>query len=71
MPLFNIGDRVERIGALVPTSMREGIVTKVIPQKHGIDWASQYEVDFGEQVSATFYQNELRLIAPAPPEASS
>ena len=36
MPLFRVGDRVEGIGALVPTWMREGIVIKLIPQKHGI-----------------------------------
>lgn len=62
MPLFRVGDHVERIGALIPTTMKQGIVTKVIPQKHGIDWATQYEVDFGEEVKAIFYQSELRLV---------
>ena len=65
MPLFKVGDRVERIGELVPTFMKEGIITKIIPHKHGIDWATQYEVDFGEQVTAVFYQNELRLVKAA------
>jgi len=47
MPSFKVGDRVERIGVLVPIWMKVGIVTKVIPNKHGINWATQYQVDFG------------------------
>jgi hypothetical protein len=36
MPLFKVGDRVERIGVLVPIWMQVGIVTKVIPNKHAM-----------------------------------
>src|SRR5215831_20825975 len=62
MPSFKIGDRVERISVLAPTWMKVGIVTRVIPNKHGIDWATQYEVVFGE-MKETFYQTELRLVS--------
>ena len=64
MPSFKLGDRVERIGVLVPIWMKVGIVTKVIPNKHGIDWATQYQVDFGE-MKETLYQTELCLAKPA------
>ena len=58
MPSFNVGDRVEPIGVLVPIWMKIGIITKVIPNEHGIEWATQYEVRFGE-IKGTFYQTEL------------
>jgi len=61
MPSFNVGDRVERIGVLVPIWMKIGIITKVIPNEHGIEWATQYEVRFGE-IKGTFYQTELSRI---------
>jgi hypothetical protein len=37
---------------------------KVIPNKHGIDWATQYQVDFGE-MKETLYQTELCLVKSA------
>jgi len=49
------------MGALVPTWMKIGMITKVIPNKDGFDWATQYEVDFGQRTE-TFYQTELSLI---------
>ena len=61
MPSFKVGDRVERMGVLVPIWMKVGIVTEVIPNKHGIDWATQYQVDFGE-MKETLYQTELCLV---------
>jgi len=61
MPSFKVGDRVKRIGVLVPIWMKVGIVTKVIPNKDGIDWATQYQVDFGE-MKKTLYQTELCLV---------
>jgi hypothetical protein len=63
MSLFQVGDRVERIGPLVPIWMKAGIITKVIPNKDAIEWATQYDVDFGE-LKETFYQTELRLVNP-------
>jgi len=61
---FKVGDGVERIGVLVPMWMKVGIVAKVIPNKHGIDWATQYQVDFGE-MKETLYQTELCLVKSA------
>ena len=64
MPLFKVGDRVERMGPLIPKWMKVGIVTKVIPNEYGLEWATQYQVDFGE-LKETFYQSELRLVRSA------
>ena len=66
MPLFKVGDRVQRIGVLAPTWMKEGIITKIIPNKYGIESATEYEVDFG-QLKAILYRVELRLIESTPP----
>ena len=55
-----------RIGVLGPKWMREGIITKVISNKLGIESATEYEVDFG-QLKAILYQLELRLITSDPP----
>jgi hypothetical protein len=65
MPLFKVGDRVERIGVLGPKWIREGIITKVIPSKSGIESDTEYEVDFG-YLKAILYQVELRLIEADP-----
>jgi len=62
MSKFKIGDHVERIGSLVPQYMRSGIVTKVIPNKDGMDWFTEYEVNFGNKTIAVFYQTQLRLV---------
>ena len=66
MPLLKVGDRVERIGVLAPTWMKEGIITNVIPNEYGIDSATEYEVDFG-RLKAILYQLELRLFTSDPP----
>jgi hypothetical protein len=60
MPKFAVGDRVERIGAVVPESMRIGTVTHVIANTVGLDTFYEYEVKFGSAF-ATFYEEELRL----------
>jgi len=65
MPLFRVGDRVERIGVLGPQWMKVGIITRVIPNEYGIESATEYEVDFGELAKATLYQVELRLVKTA------
>ena len=61
MPKFKVADRVERIGSLVPDYMRNGIVTRVIPNNEGQDLFNEYEVNFGNQLIATFYETQLRL----------
>jgi hypothetical protein len=62
MPKFRVGDEVDRIGTLVPPYMRSGIVTKVIPNKDGMDWFKEYEVNFGNKTIAKFYETQLRLV---------
>jgi hypothetical protein len=63
MPKFKVGDHVERIGVLVPPYIRNGIITRVIPNAnaHAPDWLTEYEVDFGNHVIATLYETQLRL----------
>jgi len=60
MPKFKVGDEVERIGSLVPPYMKFGVIVRVIPNKDGPDWSTQYEVNFGNQVKAKFYEMQLR-----------
>src|SRR2546426_411403 len=66
MPKFNVGDHVERVGPLVPTYMQRGVITRVIPDKGGIDWLSEYEVNFDNKLVANFYETQLRLVKAAP-----
>jgi len=66
MPKFKAGDYAERIGVLVPPYMQHRVITRVIPtmNAHAPDWLTEYEVNFGNQVIATFYETQLRLIDP-------
>ena len=70
MPKFNVGDRVERIGTLIPDYMKEGTVTRVIPNADLPDDFTEYGVDF-KFVVATFYERQLKLVrrAPSPPDS--
>jgi hypothetical protein len=65
MPSFKIGDRVERIGPLVPDYMRSGVITRVIPNKDGLDWFTEYEINFGYKRIANFYETQLRQVKAA------
>ncbi len=65
MPKFAVGDLVERIGSLVPEYMRSGVITRVIPNDQGQDLFNEYEVNFGNQVIAIFYETQLRLATKA------
>ena len=60
MPKFKVGDRVERIGTLVPLYMTTGVIIRVMPNPK-MDRFTEYEVDFGGQLIATFYETQLRL----------
>jgi hypothetical protein len=62
MAKFKVGDCVERIGSLVPVYMREGVVTCVIPNPQGIEWFTEYEVNFNDRLIARFYETQLRLV---------
>jgi hypothetical protein len=61
VPKFKVGDRVERVGWLVPEYMRKGIVTGVIPNKQGQDSFNEYEVNFDNQLIMILYETQLRL----------
>jgi hypothetical protein len=57
-----VGDQVERVGGLVPPYMRDGTVLRIIPNKDGLDWFTEYEVNFDGQIIAIFYETQLRLV---------
>jgi hypothetical protein len=70
MPLFKVGDYVERVGTLVPQYMKFGRIVSVIPHPDLPEHLTEYEVDF-KFVVATFYQSQLRLSGPPPSEQDS
>jgi hypothetical protein len=45
MPKFKVADH-ERIGSIVPEYMHYGVITEVIPNNDGLEWATEYEVRF-------------------------
>jgi hypothetical protein len=61
MPKFKVGDHVERIGLLVPDYMKNGVITRVIPNANGLDWFTEYEVNFGNAVVGNFYEPQLQM----------
>jgi hypothetical protein len=69
MPLFKVGDQVERVGSFVPDYMKFGRVVRIIPNRALPDFLTEYEVDFEylmdghtcEHIVGTFYQTQLRL----------
>jgi hypothetical protein len=61
MPKFNVGDRVERIGLLVPIYMKNGEIIRVIPNERGFAEFTEYEVNFGNKVIGAFYEIQLKL----------
>jgi hypothetical protein len=66
MAKFRVGDQVERIGSLGPLYMRRGVIVQVIPNQSGMEWLTEYEIDFGNNDIATFYETQLRLIQEEP-----
>jgi len=67
MPLFKIGDHVERVGPLVPQYMKFGQIVGVILHADLPEYLTEYEVDFESRRElarhiATFYQTQLRLV---------
>jgi hypothetical protein len=61
MPKFKVGDHVARIGSLVPQYMRDGVITRVIPNEKLPERFTEYEVNFGN-MSMRFYETQLRLV---------
>ncbi len=72
MPRFSVGDRVERIGSLIPGYMRNGVIIRIIPNKFGLDRFTEYEVSFEQNQIAICYETQLRLMpAGADPACSA
>ena len=55
---FQIGDRVLRADVRNPQHLQEGIVTRVTPNREGIDSLVVYVIDFGSDY-AVLFENEL------------
>ena len=65
MPQFNVGDQVERIGALIDSPyLRSGVVIRVLRSKDCIDWLTEYVIVFDEKDVAILYETELQLVNP-------
>jgi hypothetical protein len=60
MPKFKVGDKVGRSGPLIPPYLQCGTVKAVIPNTHGVDWLTEYEVDFGDNLVQVLYETELK-----------
>ena len=60
---FQIGDRVLRADVRNPQHLLEGIVTRVRPNREGIDSLVEYVIDFGSDY-AVLFENELLQLVP-------
>ena len=59
---FAVGDHVETIGSLVPEWMRSGVIIRVIPNDQGLDLFNEYEVIFGNNLIAIFYEADAETL---------
>ena len=71
MPLFKIGDHVERVGPLVPEYMKFGQIVRVVLRPDLPEYLTEYEVDFESRRElahhiVTLYQTQLRLVIDDP-----
>jgi hypothetical protein len=64
MPLFKVGDRVEKIG-LVSRYAKNGVITRVFPYSIGEFSFTEYEVNMDGGFITTVYETELRLVKAA------
>jgi len=62
MPLFKIGDHVERIGVLAPDRMKSGRILRVIPHNGISELMNEYVVRF-EFGTVKVYGTQPRLLA--------
>jgi hypothetical protein len=46
--------------------MQRGVITRVIPDKAGVDWLTEYEIKFDDRLFANFYETQLRLVKAVP-----
>ena len=66
MPLFKVGDQVERIGTLVNAPyVRSGVVIRIMPNKAGLELFTEYEISFDEKTVVTLFETQLRLVRAA------
>jgi len=63
MALFKVGDRVERVGPLVPEYMKTGRVVGVILHPQLPEHFTEYEINVGTRI-ANFYETQLRPVQP-------
>jgi hypothetical protein len=60
--MFQVGDRVLRADVRHPQYLQEGIVTRVIRNREGIDALVQYVIDYGIDSAVVFEHDVSRPI---------
>jgi hypothetical protein len=65
MPLFKVGDPVERIDGLVSPYAKNGVITRVFQYSIGKILFTEYEVKMVGGFITTVYETELRLVKSA------
>ena len=60
--MFQVGDRVVSADVHHPQYLREGIVTRVIRNREGIDALVQYVIDYGIDSAVAFEHDVSRPI---------
>jgi hypothetical protein len=63
--MFQVGDRALRADVRHPQYLREGIVTRVIRNREGIDALAEYVIDYGIDSAMLFEHDLLRPILDA------
>lgn len=63
--MFQVGDRVVSADVRHPQYLREGIVTRVIRNREGIDALVEYMIDYGIDSTELFEHDLLRPILDA------
>jgi hypothetical protein len=65
LPLFKVGDRVERIDSLVSPYAKNGVITRVFQYSIGEYSFTEYEAKMDGGFITTVYEMELRLVKAA------
>jgi hypothetical protein len=63
--MFRVGDRVLRADVRNPQYLQEGIVTRMIPNREGIDTLVEYVIDFGIDCAVLFENDLLHVLLDA------
>ena len=64
MPKFRVGDQVQRLSSILADT-RIAAIKRVVPNKDGYDMFTEYEIEYADGQTATFYETQLRLIKAA------